>query len=195
LQPDWDATVYYSGKDVKCHQIDIIFMQEAVSSDSSRCDMSKDLYAENCCIQPIEEPCNICQTESNYYSLDVNAIADYNGASSTCLDVYTYLFSLKAKSSTMCKEAQNELLDQCCNTPEGSSGSDGSQETYDRAPTPSSVGKGTNLPTKSFSCNDLSIKLLTKSYSKALQLSSNSALSRLSPRSGQSEAKTVECER
>lgn len=153
LQPDWDATVYYSGKDVKCHQIDIIFMQEAVSSDSSRCDMSKDLYAENCCIQPIEEPCNICQTESNYYSLDVNAIADYNGASSTCLDVYTYLFSLKAKSSTMCKEAQNELLDQCCNTPEGSSGSDGSQETYDRVPTPSSVGKGTNLPTKSFSSN------------------------------------------
>jgi hypothetical protein len=42
------------------------------------------------------------------------ATVTYNGETTTCLGVYTYLFSLKENASEQCESAQKELTDQCC---------------------------------------------------------------------------------
>jgi len=136
---DWEATVLFSGEEVLCHDLDSkIFMEEKISSDSSRCEMSQSIY-KTCCIQA-EQPCNLCKS----MEMNSNARVSYNGEVKTCLEVYHSMYSRREQPSEDCIDAQGELSDQCCEAtssqtiPGGFSGG---------APPPPTISPTTNKPT------------------------------------------------
>lgn len=133
LQPQWEGSVYFSGEDIQCNEFDIMFREEGVTLDSSRCEMTRDLYADECCVQPMVLPCDICNTNVSGKNLKSGATVTYNGESTTCLGAYTYLFSLKEDASEQCASAKSELSYKCCEDPIPAQ-----QATtdYDRAPAP-----------------------------------------------------------
>ena len=91
---DWEATVYFSGEEVACHELDTnIFVEEGMSSDSSRCEMCRSFYAETCCVQVPEKPCNLCTSQTgDHFNMNTNARVSYDGQVKTCLEVYHSLF-------------------------------------------------------------------------------------------------------
>lgn len=143
LQPDWEKTVSFSGEDLTCKEIDILFRQESVALGSPRCQMSRDLYAEECCLQPIESPCDICNTQKSGLYLKRNETVSYEGSMSTCLAVYTHLFSSVEKGTDTCNRAQKDLAAQCC---ESTVSDDSPSASYDRAPEPVQDSWPTPMP-------------------------------------------------
>lgn len=133
LQPDWEKSVSFSGEDLTCKEIDVLFRQESVALGSPRCQMSRDLYAEECCLQPIESPCDICNTQKSGKYVKRNETVSYEGSMSTCLAVYTHLFSSVEKGTDTCTRAQKDLVAQCC---ESTVSDDSPSASYDRAPEP-----------------------------------------------------------
>ena len=133
--------------------------------------MSQSLYHKACCIDPPEEPCNLCRSGSTYYNMNSDAVVTYNGEASTCLEVYASLILRSEQSSEHCISAQRELFSICCDANTGLTVSDDSTSatrtdnnisnnisqqphdiaTHDRAPSPSSLqGPNTNAPTLKF---------------------------------------------
>lgn len=51
MQPDRQASVYFAGADRKCNEFDIMFREESVTIDNARCQMSRDLYSDECCLE------------------------------------------------------------------------------------------------------------------------------------------------
>jgi len=113
---DWEATVYFSGEEVACHELDTnIFVEEGMSSDSSRCEMCRSFYAETCCVQVPEKPCNLCTSQTgDHFNMNTNARVSYDRQVKTCLEVYHSLYSRREQTSEHCAVAQGQLFDQCC---------------------------------------------------------------------------------
>ncbi|KAL7533175.1 hypothetical protein ACHAWF_004368 [Thalassiosira exigua] len=113
---DGEATVLFSGEEVPCHDLDSrIIVEEGISAESPRCEMSRSFYAESCCIQPPAEPCNLCRSNTGQY-FNMNSIVEvpYEGEVKTCLEVYHSLYAREEQSGEGCVEAQRALFDQCC---------------------------------------------------------------------------------
>jgi hypothetical protein len=113
---DWDGAIFFSGNEVPCSELDSkIFVEEGISADSSRCEISKDFYADSCCIQPPNEPCNICRSSSGvFYNMNSSTEVSFDGEVKTCLEVYHSMYSRREQSSEQCIAAQGELFDKCC---------------------------------------------------------------------------------
>jgi len=112
---NWEASVYFSGEEVLCHELDSkIFVEEGISADSQRCEMSRSFYAGNCCIVPPEEPCNLCSSNGVHFGMNSAVEVSYEGEVKTCLEVYHSLFSRREQSSDHCTDTQGQLFDQCC---------------------------------------------------------------------------------
>lgn len=112
---DWKASVYFSGEEVLCHELDSkIFAEEGIGSDSSRCEMSRSFYASTCCIEPPSEPCNLCSFNGYYFNMKSTAEVSYGGTAQTCLEVYHSLYARQEQGSEQCTDAQGTLFDQCC---------------------------------------------------------------------------------
>ena len=139
--PNWEVTVDFSGEDLKCNEFDIMFREENEKHDSSRCRMAQDLYSDECCMPPLETPCDICQTQKSGMNLKSEETVSYEAALTTCLVVYTHMFSNVEDGSDKCTRAQKDLADQCCGILE----SDPASTSYDRAPAP--VEENLNTPT------------------------------------------------
>lgn len=133
-QSNWDASVYFSGEDIKCNEFDIMFREEGVKHDSSRCQMTQDLYSDECCIPSLGAPCDVCDTQKLGKHLKTEKTpVSYEGAMTTCLDVYTKLFSTVEQDTEMCSRAQKALIDQCC---EAETSFDRTPVVIDNSPTP-----------------------------------------------------------
>jgi hypothetical protein len=150
LQVDWDATVFYDGKEVSCHELDgkIIF-EEGIAMGSDTCLTSQELYSTTCCINPPENPCNLCRSGDNDFLLksDVNVVSA-TGETESCLEVFQSLLSRSEHSSVQCLNSQKELQAKCCDG--------GTFDDYN-APVPSpgvdwspSVDEPAGYPTKGF---------------------------------------------
>lgn len=146
---DWEATVYFSGEEVLCHELDSkIFVEEGISSDSSRCEMSQNFYAGTCCIQAPEQPCNLCSSNGIHFNMNSNTRVSYDGEVKTCLEVYHSLYSRRDQSNEHCTAAQGELFDQCCEAISSQTIPDGGiGERASPSPTKSPT---TNKPTPNF---------------------------------------------
>ena len=123
-QLDWEATVYRTGENMPCYEFDKIFQQNSVSTGSTDCTLTQDLYKNECCIDPPDVPCNLCQSGSTYYQLNSDVSVSYDGKPHSCLEVYANLFSRRDESSEHCTKAQGELLSQCCDLSTGITMSD-----------------------------------------------------------------------
>lgn len=130
MQPNWDASVYFSGEDLKCNEFDLLFREESVTKESPRCQMSRDLYSEECCLQSLNSPCDVCNTQVSGKHLTSSTEVSYEGDMTTCLAVYTHLLSSVEKDTDTCARAQRDLVEQCCE----SVGEGHSNSSYDRAP-------------------------------------------------------------
>jgi len=112
---DWEATVFFSGEEVLCHELDReIVVEEEIAAGSSRCEMSQSFYAESCCIEPPVEPCNICSMSGIHYTMNSSTKVSFDGEVKTCLEMYHSLFSRHEQHSEQCIGAQEELFGQCC---------------------------------------------------------------------------------
>lgn len=140
--PNWEASVMFSGEDLKCSEFDIMFREEDVTADSSRCQMSRDLYSDDCCIQPMESPCDLCQTQQSGKHLKNNETVSYEGSVTTCVEVYMQLFSRVEDGTQQCSRAQTDLFDQCC----AHIDTNPAQTTYDRVPAPAKDNSPTPMP-------------------------------------------------
>ena len=118
-----------------------MFREENEKHDSARCQMTRDLYSDECCLPPLDAPCDICQTQKSGMNLKSGATVSYEAEMTTCLQVYTHMFSNVEDGSDKCSRAQKDLSDQCCGTID----SDPASTSYDRAPAP--VEENLNAPT------------------------------------------------
>lgn len=142
MQPDWEASVFFSGEDLKCNELDIIFREEGVTKESSRCQMTRDLYSDECCLQTLESPCDVCNTQLTGKRLKNSKKVSYEGEMTTCSAVYTHLFSSIERDTETCTRAQRDLVDQCC----GLDDTDHFSTSYDRAPEPAENNSPTPIP-------------------------------------------------
>lgn len=111
----WEATVFYSGVELSCHDLDSkIFVEKAIVSDTPTCQTSQDSYSEFCCIQPLEEPCDICSMNGVSFQMIDDMEISYEGNARTCLEVHNSLYSRREQSSELCISAQGNFFDQCC---------------------------------------------------------------------------------
>ncbi len=117
---DWEASVFFSGKQMPCYEFDKVFQDDGISEGSNNCDLTRDLYKKECCIDPPDVPCNLCQSGSTYYQMNSEAIVSYDGTPFiSCLEVYSSLFSRREQSSEHCIKTKGELFPQCCNESTG----------------------------------------------------------------------------
>ena len=112
----WESTVYFSGQEVKCHELDSKkFVEEGIASGSARCEMSQSFYASTCCITPPERPCNLCRSKSgDFFNMNSETKVSFGGEIKTCLEVYHSLYARHEQSDGHCTNTQDELFDQCC---------------------------------------------------------------------------------
>jgi len=112
---DNDATVLFSGEEVRCGDLQTtILVDEGVSADSSRCTMSQGFYADDCCIKAVEQPCNLCSRNGINFIMRDEWEVTYKGEESTCLEVYNRLSAENEDTSEHCTDIRDELFDQCC---------------------------------------------------------------------------------
>ena len=111
----WEATVFYSGVELSCHDLDSkIFVEKAIVSGTPTCQTSQESYSEFCCIQPLEEPCDICSMNGVSFQMIDDMEISYEGKARTCLEVHNSLYSRREQSSELCISAQGNFFDQCC---------------------------------------------------------------------------------
>jgi len=112
---DNDATVLFSGEEVRCGDLQTtILVDEGVSADSSRCTMSQGFYADDCCIKAVEQPCNLCSRNGVNFIMRDEWEVKYKDTESTCLEVYSQLLVEHEDTSNHCSDIRGELFDQCC---------------------------------------------------------------------------------
>mmetsp|Transcript_23553 Transcript_23553/g.50865 ORF Transcript_23553/g.50865 Transcript_23553/m.50865 type:complete len:1125 (+) Transcript_23553:119-3493(+) len=143
---DWEAVIFFSGEEVRCHEFDSkILAEQGISSDSTKCETSQKIYSATCCIQSPEKPCNLCNSNhGTQFNINHNARVSYDGQVKTCLEVHNSLQSRREQSSDHCIDAQGKLFDQCCeaiitaaNPVDSSSGVQSSPTTSPAAQKPS----------------------------------------------------------
>lgn len=111
----WEATVFYSGVELSCHDLDSkIFVEKGIASDTPTCKTSQDSYSGFCCMQPLEEPCDICNMNGVSFQMIDDMRISYEGKSHSCLEVHNSLYSRREQTSELCISAQGNLFDQCC---------------------------------------------------------------------------------
>ena len=111
----WEATVFYSGVELSCHDLDSkIFVEKGIASDTPSCKTSQDSYSGFCCLQPLEEPCDICSMNGVSFQMIDDVQISYEGKAHTCLEVHNSLYSRREQSSELCISAQGNFFDQCC---------------------------------------------------------------------------------
>jgi hypothetical protein len=116
LQMDWEATIFYNGSEVSCHQLEgKVFYEKGIGMTSDTCVTSQELYKSACCIDPPQNPCNLCRSGDNEFRLksEVNVVSA-TGETESCLEVFQTLLSRREQSSQQCLSAQNELQSKCC---------------------------------------------------------------------------------
>ena len=112
---DTDATVLFSGEEVRCGDLQTtILVDEGVSADSSRCTMSQGFYADDCCIKAVKQPCNLCSRNGVNFIMRDDWKVTYKDTESTCLEVYSQLIVEHEDTSDDCSDIRGELFDQCC---------------------------------------------------------------------------------
>ena len=112
---DTDATVLFSGEEVRCGDLQsTILVDEGVSADSSRCIMSQSFYADDCCIKAVKQPCNLCSRNGINFIMRDEWEVKYKDTESTCLEVYSQLLVEHGDTSDDCSDIRGELFDQCC---------------------------------------------------------------------------------
>jgi len=112
---DNDATVLFSGEEVRCGDLQTtILVDEGVSADSSRCTMSQGFYADDCCIKAVKQPCNLCSRNGVNFIMRDEWEVTYKDTESTCLEVHSQLLAKHEDASDHCSDIRDELFDQCC---------------------------------------------------------------------------------
>ena len=112
---NYEATVNFSGEDVSCHELNSrVFVERAIASGSSRCEMSQGFYSEACCFKAPAVPCSLCQSGDLYYEIEKETVVSYDGEEQTCLDVFHLLHSRREQTSVHCTNAQGLLFSECC---------------------------------------------------------------------------------
>ena len=127
-QLDLDATVFYDGTEVSCHELEgKTFFEEGIAMGSDKCRTSQELYSATCCIVPPKNPCNLCRSGDNDFLLksEVNVVSA-TGERESCLELFQSLLS-REDLSVQCLSSQKELQAKCC---------DGTYD-YNNAPVPS----------------------------------------------------------
>ena len=116
-----DATVTFAGENVKCHELNSIFLKKEVSPNSPRCETSKNFYADSCCTEPTSHACDLCSSNGIHDGIPriSNSKVSYDGNILSCPEVYHSLHSNHEQSSEHCIRAREELSGQCCDAIDG----------------------------------------------------------------------------
>jgi len=136
LSLDWDASVFFSGEEILCHELDSkIFVGGGINADSLQCEQSQRLYAGTCCIQAPKNPCHLCNSNGVNFNTKSNIRVSYAGEVKTCLDMYHSLSARREQSSEHCIDAQGELFGQCCESIDSQTIPDDSSDGASPSPT------------------------------------------------------------
>lgn len=112
----WESTVFYSGVELSCHELDEkVFVEKGIASGTQTCTTSQESYAGFCCLQALDEPCDICTMNGVSFQLIEDMEVNFEGKARTCLEVHSSLHSRREQASELCINAQGQLFDQCCN--------------------------------------------------------------------------------
>lgn len=114
---DWDASVFFLGEELSCHELESKIMLE--NAISEQCKTNQRLYFGTCCIQAPENPCHLCNSNGSRLNMKSNSRVSYAGEVTTCLDMYHFLYAWQEESSEHCIGAQGELFDLCCESTDG----------------------------------------------------------------------------
>ena len=109
---DWDASVFFSGEELSCHELESNIVLEKAFSE--QCETNQRLYFGACCIEVPENPCHLCNSDGFRLNMESPGKVSHLGEEKTCLDVHHYLHEREEESSRHCIEAQGELFDLCC---------------------------------------------------------------------------------
>ncbi|KAL9188929.1 hypothetical protein ACHAXT_011419 [Thalassiosira profunda] len=110
---DWYAQIVYNGKPMTCLELDTVLLQDGVFDTSPECSSAIAEYSSQCCYVPPENPCNLCHSGQNSYSVKDHTV-EYNGAKADCFDIYNYLWTRIETEDDACLVTQNDLFDECC---------------------------------------------------------------------------------
>jgi len=114
---DLDASVFFSGEAVSCHELESRVMLEEDTIE--QCETHQRLYFGICCIQVPENPCHLCNSkDGSRLNMESNSRVSYAGEVKTCVDMYHFLYARQEESSEHCIGAQGELFDLCCESTE-----------------------------------------------------------------------------
>jgi hypothetical protein len=111
---DWNTFVNYNGKSIACGDFEWILKGENVAADSDTCNTVKEEFFDKCCYEQPTTSCNLCQTGGKYLDVQPEVSVDFNGDSTTCINVYNSLFVREAADSDQCQEAKDSFAEDCC---------------------------------------------------------------------------------
>jgi len=111
---DWNTFVTYNGKSIACGDFEWILKSDNVASDSDTCSEVKEEFYDKCCYEQPATSCNLCQGDSKYLDVQPDVGVEYQGESTTCLNVYNSLFVREAADSDQCQAAKDTLAGDCC---------------------------------------------------------------------------------
>ena len=138
LQVDSDATVFYNGAELSCAELDDqVLTEDGITMGSDKCLTSQELYSATCCIDPPQDPCNLCRSGDNDLPLksDVKVVS-MTGETETCLEVSQSLQSRREQSSWQCRSSQKELQAKCCDGGTYDDHDANESHDYNNAPVP-----------------------------------------------------------
>ena len=84
---DWDAVVEYEEERTVCGDFKPIFGRNEIEEGTEACSNITDVYRDFCCYTPPSEPCNLCQTETDFLDAYSSVEVDFWGSAMNCSDV------------------------------------------------------------------------------------------------------------
>ena len=87
LMLDWDAVVEYESDIIACGDFKPIFGRNEIEEGKETCDAIKEAYRDYCCYTLPTNPCNLCETETDFLDAYISVEVDFWGSKMKCSDV------------------------------------------------------------------------------------------------------------
>lgn len=84
---DWDAVVEYESDIIACGDFKPIFGRNEIEEGKETCDAIKEAYRDYCCYTLPTNPCNLCETETDFLDAYISVEVDFWGSKMNCSDV------------------------------------------------------------------------------------------------------------
>ena len=113
-QLDAMVEVSYNKTATTCLELGLTFAADVIIEGSAECNHAKQMLFEPCCYTVPTEPCRLCLVDTLQGDVRENVNIDFYGATTTCVDLNSFLVLREEQSGFMCQAARAELQETCC---------------------------------------------------------------------------------